>query len=62
MSVRIVAPCLVVLVGPSASGKSTWASEQFETSEVLSSDALRGLLGEGEHDLRASTDAFDVLD
>ena len=62
MSVRIVAPCLVVLVGPSASGKSTWASEQFEPHQVVSSDTLRGLLGEGEHDLRASTDAFDVLD
>lgn len=29
---------------------------------MVSSDALRGLVGEGEHDLRASTDAFDVLD
>ena len=62
MSVRIVAPSLVVLVGPSASGKSTWAAEQFEPSQVISSDALRGLVGEGEHDLRASSDAFDVLD
>jgi F420-dependent oxidoreductase-like protein len=62
MSVRIVAPSLVVLVGPSASGKSTWAAEHFEPHQVVSSDALRGILGEGEHDLRASTDAFDVLD
>ena len=62
MSVRIVAPSLVVLVGPSASGKSTWAAEHFEPHQVVSSDALRGMVGEGEHDLRASTDAFDVLD
>src|ERR671922_205411 len=62
MTVRVVAPSVVVLVGPSASGKSTWAAEQFEPSQVVSSDALRGLVGEGEHDLRASTDAFDVLD
>ncbi len=62
MNVRIVAPSLVVLVGPSASGKSTWAADQFEPHQVVSSDSLRGLLGEGEHDLRASTDAFDVLD
>ena len=62
MSVRIVAPSLVILVGPSASGKSTWAADQFEPHQVVSSDALRGLVGEGEHDLRASTDAFDVLD
>ncbi len=61
MSVRIVSPSLVVLVGPSASGKSTWAAEQFEAHQVVSSDSLRGLVGEGEHDLRASTDAFDVL-
>ncbi len=61
MNVRIVAPSLVVLVGPSASGKSTWAAEQFEPHQVVSSDSLRGLLGEGEHDLRASTDAFEVL-
>jgi len=62
VSVRIVAPSLVVLVGASASGKTTWVAEQFEAHQVVSSDALRGLLGEGEHDLRASSDAFDVLD
>ena len=53
---------LVVLAGPSGSGKSTWASTWFETSQVVSSDALRGVVGHHEHDLRASTDAFALLD
>jgi F420-dependent oxidoreductase-like protein len=60
--VRLPAPCLVVLVGPSGSGKSAWAAAQFRPSQVVSSDAMRGLVGEGEHDQRAGNDAFDVLD
>ena len=39
VKVRIVSPSLVVLVGPSASGKSTWAAEQFESG---SDDGLQG--------------------
>jgi F420-dependent oxidoreductase-like protein len=31
-------------------------------AQIVSSDALRALVGEGEHDLAASTDAFAVLD
>lgn len=54
-------PCLVVLVGPAGSGKSTWAATHL-ADHVVSSDALRALVGEGEHDLRASADAFAVLD
>ena len=60
--VRLPYPALVVLVGPSGSGKSTWAAQHFGTFEVVSSDALRGVVGEGERDQRAGTDAFDVLD
>lgn len=55
-------PALVVLVGPSGSGKSTWAHGRFARGEVVSSDALRGLVGTGERDLAASVDAFAVLD
>ena len=55
-------PCVVVLVGPVASGKSTWAQRWFEPAQIVSSDALRALVGEGEHDLAASTDAFALLD
>ncbi|MGS0683639.1 LLM class flavin-dependent oxidoreductase [Nakamurella sp. GG22] len=55
-------PALVVLVGPSGSGKSTWARKQYATNEVVSSDALRAVVGSGEGDLDASADAFAVLD
>lgn len=59
---RLPAPSLVVLVGPPASGKTTWAATQLRPDVVVSSDRLRALVGEGEHDQRAGTDAFDVLD
>jgi len=51
-----------VLVGASGSGKSTWAAARYRTEEVVSSDALRGVLGSGPHDLDASTDAFAVVE
>ena len=51
-----------MLVGASGSGKSTWAAARYRTEEVVSSDALRGVLGSGPHDLDASTDAFAVLE
>jgi alkanesulfonate monooxygenase SsuD/methylene tetrahydromethanopterin reductase-like flavin-dependent oxidoreductase (luciferase family)/predicted kinase len=55
-------PALVVLVGPSGSGKSVWAAEHYHPDEVVSSDRLRALVGSGEHDLDASADAFTLLD
>jgi len=48
----------VVLIGPGAAGKSTWAAEHFPAEQIVSSDRLRAVVGEGDHDLRASTDAF----
>ena len=55
-------PALVVLVGASGSGKSTWAAQRYRDEEVVSSDALRGVVGSGPHDLDASADAFAVLE
>src|SRR5215471_17367294 len=55
-------PALVVLVGPSGSGKSFWAAGRYRPHEVVSSDRLRAVVGSGEHDLDASADAFAVLD
>jgi alkanesulfonate monooxygenase SsuD/methylene tetrahydromethanopterin reductase-like flavin-dependent oxidoreductase (luciferase family)/predicted kinase len=55
-------PALVVLVGPSGSGKSAWAAEHYGPGEVVSSDRLRAVVGSGEQDLEASDDAFALLD
>ncbi|MER7072810.1 LLM class flavin-dependent oxidoreductase [Terrabacter sp. NPDC000476] len=55
-------PVLIVLVGASGSGKSTWAASRFRAAEVVSSDTLRGLVGSGPHDLDASPDAFTLLE
>jgi polynucleotide kinase-phosphatase len=52
---------LVVLVGVSGSGKSTFAARVFEPFEVVSSDFCRGLVSGDENDQSASADAFDVL-
>jgi F420-dependent oxidoreductase-like protein len=60
--IRLAEGSLVVLIGPSASGKSSWAAEHFGADQVVSSDRLRAVVGTGEHDLTASADAFDLLD
>ncbi|MFE6665211.1 polynucleotide kinase-phosphatase [Streptomyces sp. NPDC057697] len=52
---------LVVLVGASGSGKSTFARKHFAPTEVVSSDFCRGLVADDENDQSASGDAFDVL-
>jgi F420-dependent oxidoreductase-like protein len=59
---RLPDPCLVVLVGATAAGKSDWAARWFEPDQVVSSDRLRAVVGRGERDQRASRDAFEVLD
>jgi F420-dependent oxidoreductase-like protein len=50
------------LVGPGASGKSTWAKAHFPADTIVSSDRLRAVVGSGEDDLTASVDAFALLD
>ena len=59
---RLPDPCLLVLVGPTAAGKSHWAAQWFHPDQVVSSDRLRAVVGGGERDVRASRDAFEVLD
>jgi alkanesulfonate monooxygenase SsuD/methylene tetrahydromethanopterin reductase-like flavin-dependent oxidoreductase (luciferase family)/predicted kinase len=61
-SAAIPDPALVVLIGASGSGKSTWAAQHYLPREIVSSDQLRGVVGSGEHDLEASEDAFSLLD
>ena len=61
MTINIPELALVVLVGPSGAGKSTFARRHFKPTEVLSSDACRGLVSDDENDQAATDDAFDVL-
>jgi polynucleotide kinase-phosphatase len=52
---------LVVLVGVSGSGKSTFAAQHFSPWQVVSSDFCRGLVADDPNDQSATKDAFDVL-
>lgn len=52
---------LVVLVGATGSGKSTFAARHFGPFEVLSSDYCRGLVSDDENDQSATKAAFEVL-
>ncbi|MDX3577375.1 polynucleotide kinase-phosphatase [Streptomyces sp. FL07-04A] len=52
---------LVVLVGASGAGKSTFARRHFKPTEIISSDFCRGLVSDDENDQSATRDAFDVL-
>ncbi|WP_328433842.1 polynucleotide kinase-phosphatase [Streptomyces sp. NBC_00425] len=52
---------LVVLVGASGAGKSSFARRHFKPTEIISSDFCRGLVSDDENDQSATRDAFDVL-
>src|SRR5579883_2554727 len=53
--------CLVALIGASGSGKSTFAARHFLPTEVLSSDAYRGVVGDDPNDQTVTKAAFDAL-
>src|SRR5205823_7366525 len=61
MKLTIPELSLVVLIGASGSGKSTFARKHFKPTEILSSDFCRGLVSDDENDQAATKEAFDVL-
>src|SRR5213592_363154 len=61
MKLTIPELSLVVLIGPSGSGKSSFARKHFKPTEILSSDFCRGLVSDDENDQGATKDAFEVL-
>jgi protein phosphatase len=52
---------LILLIGSTGAGKSTFARRLFKPTEIVSSDACRGLVADDENDQSASQDAFELL-
>jgi protein phosphatase len=52
---------LVVLIGVTGSGKSTFGRIHFRATEVISSDFCRGLVADDENDQSATPEAFELL-
>jgi predicted kinase len=54
-------PALVLLIGASGSGKSTLATRHYQGSQIVSLDALRGVVADDECDQSATLDAVGLL-
>ncbi|MFD2571674.1 AAA family ATPase [Spirosoma soli] len=61
MTITLPERALVVLVGVSSSGKSTFAQRHFTPTEVVSSDHYRAVVSNDENDQTASKDAFELV-
>ena len=61
MRIPVADPSLVLLVGASGSGKSSFAERAFRPTEVVSSDACRALIADDAADQSATEGAFAVL-
>lgn len=61
MTLLLPADALVLMIGVSGSGKSTFASLHFRPTQVLSSDALRAMIADDPTAQGATEDAFDLL-
>jgi len=61
MEIKIPELSLVILMGASGAGKTTFAKKHFKGTEVLSSDFCRGLVCDHENSQEATDDAFEVL-
>ena len=61
MTITIPELSLVVLVGATSSGKSSFARRQFAPTEVISSDACRAMVGDDENAIDVNRQAFAVM-
>ena len=61
MQLEIPDYCLVLLVGASGAGKSTFARRHFADTEIISADTCRGMVSDDPTSQSATDDAFDLV-
>jgi len=61
MRINIPDPSLVILCGPSACGKSTFARRHFKSIQIVSSDHCREMITDSSEHQRCSPDAFELF-
>lgn len=61
MKIQLPQLSLVLLMGASGSGKSSFARRHFLPTETISSDYCRGLVSDDENDQACSQHAFEIL-
>jgi protein phosphatase len=60
-SLRLLRPSVVVLCGPAACGKSTFAERHFRPTQVISSDWARAHVCDDDRDQRFNAQAFALV-
>ena len=61
MKIRIPEFSMIVMVGATASGKSTLAARLFQDSEIISSDNCRRMIVDDPNNMEVSQEAFGIL-
>ncbi len=59
--IRVLRPSVIVLCGPAACGKSTFAARHFRPTHIISSDLCRQLVCDDETDQRYNSQTFALL-
>lgn len=59
--IRVLRPSVIVLCGPAACGKSTFAVRHFRSTHIISSDICRQLVCDDETDQRYQSQTFALI-
>lgn len=61
MEIKIPNLSLVVIIGVSSAGKSSFARKHFQKTEIVSSDECRAIISDDENNQAVTKDAFALL-